>query len=104
MTDTDDCFLMGRILAKAMGYVSYPEILPPIRMKQNFQINIKTAQAEKSYPEPDFRIFEACKPDKRQSKLKLRKFENTKSISTMQKSVQTPQQPQQVQGKLFKET
>ena len=30
------------------------------------------------------------------------KFENTKPISTMQKSVQTSQYPQQVQGKLIK--
>ena len=45
---------MGRILAKAMGYISYPEILPPIRMKQNFQTSIKTAQAEKNTPEPEF--------------------------------------------------
>ena len=43
VTNTDDCFLMGRTLAKAMGYVSYPEIQPPFKAEQT---SIKTAQIE----------------------------------------------------------
>ena len=48
MTDTDDCFLMGRMLAKAMGYIDYPEILPPVKVNQNSQTSIKTAQVQSS--------------------------------------------------------
>ena len=29
VTNTDDCLLMGRTLAKAMGYINYPDIKPP---------------------------------------------------------------------------
>ena len=48
MTDTDDYFLMGRMLAKAMGYIDYPEILPPVKVNQNSQTSIKTAQVQSS--------------------------------------------------------
>ena len=46
MTNTDDCLLMGRALAKIMGYIDYPDIKPPIKIKQNTQTNIKVVQAE----------------------------------------------------------
>ena len=46
MTNTDDCLLMGRTLAKAMGYINYPDIKPPAKSKQNMQTSIKTAQTE----------------------------------------------------------
>ena len=42
VTDTDDCFLMGRVLAKAMGYVDYPDIKPPTRMNQKLSVNAVT--------------------------------------------------------------
>ena len=42
VTNTDDCFLMGRTLAKAMGYIDYPEIQPPIRQKPGTQTNTVT--------------------------------------------------------------
>ena len=46
MTNTDDCLLMGRTLAKAIGYINYPDIKPPTKSKQNMQTSIKTAQTE----------------------------------------------------------
>ena len=46
VTNTDDCLLMGRALAKTMGYIDYPDIKPPTKIKQNTQTNIKTARAE----------------------------------------------------------
>ena len=46
VTNTDDCLLMRRTLAKAMGYINYPDIKPPTKSKQNMQTNIKTAQTE----------------------------------------------------------
>ena len=46
VTNTDDCLLMGRTLAKAMGYINYPDIKPPTKSKQNMQTSIKTAQTE----------------------------------------------------------
>ena len=63
VTNTDDCFLMGRVLAKAMGYISYPEILPPIKMT-----SIKTAQAETNMPGREFCIFALEDTDKMQGK------------------------------------
>ena len=35
VTNTDDCHLMGRTVAKAMGYINYPDIEPPTKSKQN---------------------------------------------------------------------
>ena len=46
VTNTDDCLLMGRTLAKTMGYINYPDIKPPTKTKQNMQTSIKTAQTE----------------------------------------------------------
>ena len=46
MTNTDDCLLMGRTLAKTMGYIDYPDIKPPTKIKQNTQTNIKAVKAE----------------------------------------------------------
>ena len=46
VTNTDDCLLMGRTLAKAMGYINYPDIKPPTKSKQSMQANIKAAQIE----------------------------------------------------------
>ena len=37
---------MGRALAKTMGYIDYPDIKPPTKIKQNTQTNIKAVQAE----------------------------------------------------------
>ena len=44
--NTDDCLLMGRALAKTMGYIDYPDIKPPTKIKQNTQTNIKTGQTK----------------------------------------------------------
>ena len=46
VTNTDDCLLMGRTLAKAMGYINYPDIKPPTKSKQKMQTNAKAAQSE----------------------------------------------------------
>ena len=46
VTNADDCLLMGRALAKTMGYIDYPDIKPPTKIKQNTQTNIKAVQAE----------------------------------------------------------
>ena len=48
VTNTDDCLLMGRTLAKTMGYINYPDIKPPTKSKQNMQTSIKTAETEMS--------------------------------------------------------
>ena len=37
---------MGRALAKTMGYIDYPDIKPPTKIKQNLQTDIKVVQAE----------------------------------------------------------
>ena len=46
VTNTDDCLLMGRTLAKAMEYINYPDIRPPTKSKQKMQTNAKAAQSE----------------------------------------------------------
>ena len=46
VTDKDDCFLMGRVLANAMGYVDYPDIMPPTRMNQKLSTSVKSIQAK----------------------------------------------------------
>ena len=46
VTNPDDCFLMGRALARTMGYIDYPDIKPPTKVKQNTQTNITAMQAE----------------------------------------------------------
>ena len=48
VTNTDDCLLMGRELAKTIGYIDYPGIKPPTKIKQNTKTNIKAVQAKKS--------------------------------------------------------
>ena len=48
VTNTEDCFLMGRTLAKTMGYIDYPDIKPPTKIKKNTQTNIRAVQAETS--------------------------------------------------------
>ena len=48
VTNTEDCLLMGRTLAKTKGYIDYPDIMPPTKIKQNTQTNIKAVQAETS--------------------------------------------------------
>ena len=44
--NTDDCLLMGRALAKTIGYIDYPDIKSPTKIKQNTQTNIKVVQAK----------------------------------------------------------
>ena len=46
VTNTDDCLLMGRALAKAIGYINYPDIKPPTKSKQTMQTNARTAPTE----------------------------------------------------------
>ena len=102
MTDTDDCFLMGRMLAKAMGYIDYPEILPPVKVNQNSQTSIKTAQVQSSESNT-FSHFRSSNQKQTCSKFQNRKCENTKSSKTRQSTnIQTPQQPQQIREKLYK--
>ena len=102
MTDTDDCFLMGRMLAKAMGYIDYPEILPPVKVNQISQTSIKTAQVQSSESNT-FSHFRSSNQKQTCSKFQNRKCENTKSSKIRQSTnIQTPQQPQQVRGKLYK--
>ena len=48
VTDTNDCFLMGRVLARTMGYVDYPDIQPPTRMNQKLSTSVKAVQAKTS--------------------------------------------------------
>ena len=45
VTNTDDCLLMGRALAKTMGYIDYPDIKPPTKMcMQAFIMNMIAQQ------------------------------------------------------------
>ena len=66
VTDTDDCFLMGRVLAKAMGYVDYPDIKPPTRMNKKPNTSVKVVQAKTStthtepVPDPP-QAMQSCK-------------------------------------------
>ena len=48
VTDTNDCFLMGRVLARTMGYVDYPDIQPSTKMDQRLSTSIKAVQAKTS--------------------------------------------------------
>ena len=64
VTNTDDCPLMGRALAKTMGYIDYPDIKPPTKIKQNTQTNIKAARAETSTVDTE----SASEPQQNQSK------------------------------------
>ena len=70
LTNTDDCLLMGRALAKTMGYIDYPDIKPPTKIKQNTQTNIKTARAETSTAD----TRSASEPQRNQSKQTSAKF------------------------------
>ena len=64
MTNTDDCLLMGRMLAKTMGYIDYPDIKPPTKIKQNTQTNIKAVQAKTNTIDTE----SASEPQQNQSK------------------------------------
>ena len=64
VTNTDDCLLMGRALAKTMGYIDYPDIKPPTKIKQNTQTNIKVVQAETNTVDTE----SASEPQRNQSK------------------------------------
>ena len=102
MTDTNDCFLMGRMLTKAMGYIDYPEILPPVKVNQNSQTSIKTAQVQLSESNT-FLHFRSSNQNQTCNKFQNRKGKNTKSSKIRQSTnIQTPQQPRQVHGKLYK--
>ena len=45
VTDTDECFPMGRQTARVMRYVSYPEISPPAKFQSEQTVHIARAQA-----------------------------------------------------------
>ena len=64
VTNTDDCLLMGRALAKTMGYIDYPDIKPPTKIKQNTQTNIKAVQAKTNTVDTG----SASEPQRNQSK------------------------------------
>ena len=70
MTNTDDCLLMGRTLAKTMGYIDYPDIKLPTKIKQNTQTNIKAMQAGTSTLDTE----SASKPQRNQSKQTSAKY------------------------------
>ena len=70
MINTDDCLLMGRMLAKTMGYIDYPDIKPPTKIKQNTQTNIKAMQVETSTLDTE----SASKPQQNQSKQTSAKY------------------------------
>ena len=55
---------MGRALAKTMGYIDYPDIKPPTKIKQNTQTKIKALQAETNTIDTE----SASKPQQNQSK------------------------------------
>ena len=61
---------MGRTLAKTMGYVDYPDINPPTKIKQNTETNIKAVQAERSTLDTE----SASKPQRNQSKQTSAKY------------------------------
>ena len=44
--NTDDCLLMGRALAKTMGYIDYLDIKLPTKIKQNTQTKTNTVDTE----------------------------------------------------------
>ena len=64
VTNTDDCLPMGRALAKTMGYIDYPDIKPPTKIKKNTQANIKAVQAKTNTVNTE----SASEPQKNQSK------------------------------------
>ena len=45
VTDTDECFLMGRQTAKVIMYVRYPEISPPAQFQSEQTVHIARVQA-----------------------------------------------------------
>ena len=85
-----------------MGYIDYPEILPPVKVNQNSQTSIKTAQVQSSESNT-FSHFRSSNQKQTCSKFQNRKCENTKSSKTRQSTnIQISQQPQQVCRKLYK--
>ena len=61
---------MGRALAKTMGYIDYPDIKPPCKIKQNTETHIKTARDETSTAD----TRSASEPQRKQSKQTSAKF------------------------------
>ena len=55
---------MGRALAKTMGYIDYPGIKPPTKIKQYTRTNIKAVKAKKSTIDTE----SASEPQRNQSK------------------------------------
>ena len=55
---------MVRALAKTMGYIDYPDIKPPTKIKPNTQTNIKAVQAETNTVDTE----SALEPQQSQSK------------------------------------
>ena len=45
VTNTDDCLLMGRTLAKTMGYINYPDIKPPTKTAETEMNTVDTEAA-----------------------------------------------------------
>ena len=62
--NTDDCLLMGRALAKTIGYIDYPDIKAPTKIKQNTQTNIKAVQAETSTVDTESAVYYPPTPKK----------------------------------------
>ena len=54
VTNTDECFLMGRQTAKLMGYVNYPQLKPPTKFSiQSDEAVVKAARVSlQSQPKP----------------------------------------------------
>ena len=69
MTNTNDYFLMGRVLAKAMGYIDYPDIQTPIRMNQKPSTSVTVTQAKTGtlYPAPVLNLPQTVQSCKKQS-------------------------------------
>ena len=120
VTDTDDCFLMGRVLAKAMGYVDYPDIKPPTRMNQKLSTSVKSVQAKAStthtelIPDPP-QTMQSCKKqsikkpkDPRNSPISKETLHHIQQTinhisSNLSLNENNPTKPQKVPAKLHNE-
>ena len=91
VTDTNDCFLMGRVLAKTMGYVDYPDIQPPTRMNQKPSTSIKPIQTETSTSFPEL-TSNLSQPKQSHKKQPSRKPEDPSSNLISQETLQLIQQ------------
>ena len=81
--DTDK-HTFRRTLAKTMGYIDYPDIKPPTKIKQNTQTNIKAVQAETNTVDTELASESQQNQSKQRSAKSVPKSSNVIDRETLQ--------------------